>query len=33
MTIHDFATFEIKVIRKKPTLGYVVAKDFPYLVK
>lgn len=33
MTIDDFATLEVKVIRRKPTLGYVVAKDYPYLAR
>lgn len=31
MTIDDFAIIEIKVTRKKPTFGYVVAKEYPYL--
>jgi hypothetical protein len=33
MTINDFATIEVKIKRKKPTLGFVVAKDFPFLVR
>lgn len=33
MTIDDFAIIQIKVIRKKPTPGYVLAKDYSYLAK
>lgn len=33
MTIDDFAVIQIKVIRKKPTPGYVLAKDYSYLAK
>lgn len=33
MTIDDFGVIEVKVIRKKETPGYVIAKDFKGLAE
>lgn len=32
MTFEDFATFEIKIKKRRETPGYVLSRDHPYLV-
>ena len=33
MTFDDFAMFEIQITKERDTPGYVVCRDFPYLVE